>query len=95
MKDVRRVTHSLANLAPLFIVWPGTARASKVMNGFSATSSFPGAIGAIDETHINIPAPHKHPETYVNRKGRHSTQLQVFYHHCYTLTMYDDLFSFI
>lgn len=86
-------------MAPQFIVWPDTARASKVMNGFSATSSFPGVIGAIDGTHINIPAPHKHPETYVNRKGHHSIQLQVFYHtfyfHCYTLTMYDDFFSFI
>lgn len=63
------------------------------------TSSFPCVIGATDGTHINIPAPHKHPETYVNCKGHHSIQLQVFYHtfyyHCYTLTMYDDLFSFI
>jgi len=99
LKAVRRVTHSLSNLAPLFIVCPDTARASIVMNGFSATSSFPGTIGAIDVTHINIPVPHKHPETYVNRKEHHSIQLQVFYHtfydHCYSLPMYDDLFTFI
>lgn len=44
LKAVRRVTHSLVNLVPNFIVWPDTDRASTIMNGFSAISSFPGAI---------------------------------------------------
>jgi len=92
LKAVRRVTHSLANLAPRFIVWPDTDRISIVKNGFSSTSYFPGVIGAIDGTHINIHAPHKHPETYVNRKGHHSIQLQVFYlifyYYCKSLIIY-------
>lgn len=92
LKAVRRVTHSLANLAPYFIVWPDTDRTKVVKNGFSSTSSFPGVIGAIDGTHINIRAPHQDPETYVNRKGHHSIQLQVFYlkfyYYCKSLIIY-------
>ncbi|CAD6222125.1 GSCOCG00013000001-RA-CDS [Cotesia congregata] len=38
---------------------------------------FPKVIGAIDGTHINIPTPRKQPESYVNRKGHHSIQLQA------------------
>lgn len=37
----------------------------------------PGVIGAIDGTHIKITASHEHSDSYVNRKGFHSIQLQV------------------
>lgn len=47
------------------------------MMGFTASSVFPGVIGAINGTHINIKAPHVYPEFYVNRKGHHSIQLQI------------------
>lgn len=41
-------------------------------------SGFPNVIGAIDGTHnYKLPAPRKHPENYVNRKGHYSIQLQV------------------
>ncbi|EFN64056.1 Putative nuclease HARBI1, partial [Camponotus floridanus] len=36
---------------------------------------FSKVIGAIDGTHINIPAPRIYPASYVNRKGHHSIQL--------------------
>ena len=49
LKAVRRVTHSLANLAPHFIIWPDTDRTSVVKNGFSSTNYFPGVIGALME----------------------------------------------
>lgn len=39
---------------------------------------FPKVIGAIDGTHIEIAAPKLHPDAYINRKGYHSIQLQVF-----------------
>lgn len=49
---------------------------------------FPKVIGAIDGTHVKI-APKKNPESYVNRKGYHSIQLQVqknkYIHACATL----------
>lgn len=77
LKCVRRVVNALYILAPAFIVWPDEERAKVIMNGFFATSNFPNVLGAIDGTHVNIPAPHDHPESYVNRKCHHSIQLQV------------------
>lgn len=79
MKCVRRVVNALDTLAPAFIAWPNEERSMVIRNGFFATSNFPNVVGAIDGTHINIPAPHDHPESYVNRKGHHSIQLQVCY----------------
>lgn len=47
------------------------------MRGFAHIGAFPQTIGAIDGTHINIPAPKENPEAYINRKGHHSIQAQV------------------
>lgn len=38
---------------------------------------FPQVIGAIDGTHIKIAAPKLNTQSYINRKGFHSMQLQV------------------
>ncbi|XP_060874001.1 uncharacterized protein LOC132947783 [Metopolophium dirhodum] len=59
-----------------FITWPSEEKAEEIKNGFFSTSTFPNVLGAIDGTHINIPAPRDHQEAYVNRKGHHSIQLQ-------------------
>lgn len=58
--------------------WPTERRAIEVMRGFERASGFPKTIGAIDGTHIRINAPKKNPVDYINRKGFHSIQLQVF-----------------
>lgn len=71
---------ALINLSPMFIKWPNEERAIEISNGFLQISGFPNVIGAIDGTHINIRAPHLDPECYVNRKGHHSVQLQVFHY---------------
>ncbi|XP_039303333.1 putative nuclease HARBI1 [Solenopsis invicta] len=42
-----------------------------------APQPFPGAIGAIDCTFINILAPHIHEEAYVNHHGNHSLNVQA------------------
>lgn len=81
----RRVVKALVDLAPVIIKWPTGERVHEVWEGFRNTSSFPKIIGAIDGSHINIPAPKKNPHCYVNRKGRHSIQIQVclvFYSNC-------------
>lgn len=44
---------------------------------FQEKRDFPGVIGAIDATHIQIQPPHEHPQTYMNRKSYHSIILQV------------------
>ncbi|GAB1867408.1 Putative nuclease HARBI1 [Camponotus japonicus] len=81
LRAVRRVSKAIAKLSPLFITWPKGNRAQEVMMGFSLASAFPEIIGAIDGTHINIKAPHVYPESYVNRKGHHSIQLQAVCDH--------------
>lgn len=73
----RRVIKALYDLVPFFIKWPSHNTAQTIWTGFEVASSFPKVIGAIDGTHINIPAPHNEPASYVNRKGHHSIQLQV------------------
>ncbi|XP_067206929.1 putative nuclease HARBI1 isoform X2 [Linepithema humile] len=89
LKSVRRVINVLIELAPVFISWPNEEKAIEIQNGFFAASGFPKVIGAIDGTHINIPAPHKDPETYVNRKGHHSIHLQAICdHECHFIHCY-------
>ncbi|GAB1860676.1 Putative nuclease HARBI1 [Camponotus japonicus] len=85
----RRVVRALVELAPVIIKWPTNERLNEVWIGFESTSGFPKVIGAIDGTHINIPAPKNNPESYINRKGHHSIQLQAIcdhkcrFIHCY------------
>jgi len=76
---VRRVSIALCELSPQYIVWPTGNKILEIMLGFSNISCFPDTIGTIDGIHINIPAPKKNAEAYVNRKGRHSIQLQVIF----------------
>lgn len=77
INSVRRVAKALCMLSPRLIVWPTENKKQEIICGFSNISGFPDTIGAIDGTHINIPAPTINPEAYVNRKGHHSIQLQV------------------
>jgi len=77
LRCIRRVIVALEMLASVFITWPNEEKAEEIKNGFFSNSTIPNVLGAIDGTHINIPAPHGHQEAYVNRKGHHSIQLQV------------------
>ncbi|KYN21453.1 Putative nuclease HARBI1, partial [Trachymyrmex cornetzi] len=40
---------------------------------------FPKVLGVIDGTHINIPRPKEDANSYINRKGRFSIQLQFIH----------------
>lgn len=71
LRAVRRVTHALFSHCTRFIQWPSDDQAVSIMQGFEATSGFPGVIGAIDGTHIRINAPKENPADYINRKGYH------------------------
>ncbi|XP_050056194.1 putative nuclease HARBI1 [Aphis gossypii] len=89
LKWVRRVVNALDILAPAFIVWPNEERAKVIRNGFIGISNLPNVLSAIEGTHINIPTPHDHPKSYVNRKGHHSIQLQaVCDHQCKLIHCY-------
>jgi len=78
---VRRVSIALCEFSPQYIVWPtgNKIQVQEIVFSFSSISSFPDTIGAIDGTHINIPAPKENAKAYVNRKGCHSIQLQVIF----------------
>ncbi|WAR26772.1 HARB1-like protein, partial [Mya arenaria] len=69
-----------------FIKFPGSVeefrRNAVQMQGIAR---FPKVIGAIDGTHINIASPNQHDEIYVNRKGKHSINVQVVFDAWYNI----------
>lgn len=77
IRTVRRVAKALCELSPRYITWPTENKIEAVVHGFYCTNGFPDTIGAIDGTHVIIPAPYKNPEAYINRKGHYSIHLQV------------------
>ncbi|XP_018372982.1 PREDICTED: putative nuclease HARBI1 [Trachymyrmex cornetzi] len=50
---------------------------NQFQHNMSQTSPFPGAIGAIDCTFINILGPVEHEEAYVNHHGNHTLNVQA------------------
>ncbi|KAL5013286.1 hypothetical protein ScPMuIL_007556 [Solemya velum] len=60
-----------------FIVWPQDREIGEVVDQFSQRNGFPGIVGSLDGTHIQIRRPSDHGQSYVNRKGYHSLQLQA------------------
>lgn len=55
--SMRRVVASLNDLADRFIKWPVGDRLDAVKHRFAKIGSLPDVIGAIDGSHIPIPAP--------------------------------------
>ncbi|XP_076284711.1 uncharacterized protein LOC143211135 [Lasioglossum baleicum] len=76
-RALRRVTFVLHCIAPRFITWPRGQVAVNVMQEFEKSCGFPNVIGAIDGTHIKIRAPSEDANSYINRKGFHSINVQV------------------
>jgi hypothetical protein len=77
---IRKVTQLInIHLLRQWIKFPMTAQEkAAAQNKFAlAAQPFPGAIGAIDCTYINILAPHVHEEAYVNHHGNHSLNVQA------------------
>ncbi|XP_067207746.1 putative nuclease HARBI1 isoform X1 [Linepithema humile] len=85
----RRVCAAIYSLAPQFIKWPNVEEAEYTWMDVQNKHKFPKVIGAIDGTHIHIHKPKKHAESYINRKGYYSIQLQIIcdstlkFIHCY------------
>ncbi|XP_072756876.1 uncharacterized protein [Anoplolepis gracilipes] len=81
LSATRRVITALYDLAPTIIKWPSDDNVNEVWTGFKTISGFPKVIGTIGNIHINIPAPRVQPESYMNRKGHYSVQLQAVCNH--------------
>lgn len=74
---MRRVINALCFHLHTFIKWPSIEEARSTWELIKNRYGFPKVIGAIDGTHIRIVAPKMNPESYINRKGYYSIQLQV------------------
>lgn len=78
-RTIHRVTKAIAQLRQTYVKFPVTAEEiHNKMQGFYDNANFPGAIGAIDCTHIPIQSPGSDDaEIYRNRKGYFSINVQL------------------
>lgn len=79
-RAVLRVVKALCKLRTYFIQGPDKRKCQETADSLEENFGFPGVIGAVDGTHINIAAPKVDHVSYINRKGVHSIQLQVRNH---------------
>lgn len=79
---IKRVAYSLARQSNRFIFFPNNNENIRRSKDAFLRKGFPGVIGLIDCTHIHIKAPALAVERdYVNRKGRHSINVQAIVNH--------------
>lgn len=76
--SIRAVTSGLVRHAREFIQFPMTPDSqNRTKRRFWDKFGFPGVLGAIDCTHVQLRAPPQNAVTYINRKGSHSINVQV------------------
>ncbi|XP_049914850.1 putative nuclease HARBI1 [Epinephelus moara] len=74
---IHAVTSSLVRHANEHIIFPSTPESQlETKQGFLLKCGFPGVLGAIDCTRVQLRAPDTQAITYVNRKGVHSINIQ-------------------
>ncbi|XP_048759899.2 putative nuclease HARBI1 [Ostrea edulis] len=77
-RAVRDVCRGLCWVARQFINMPTGPRMVQVKQEFFAIAGFPNVLGCVDGTFIKLQAPSQNEPDYVNRKGYHSLNVQVF-----------------
>ncbi|CAH1998083.1 unnamed protein product [Acanthoscelides obtectus] len=73
-----------SDLSPHTIKWPTEDEKGIIENHFNM-NGFPNVIRAIDGTHIKIDKPQNDPDSYINRKGYYSVQMQAVCDHTYKI----------
>lgn len=74
---VKRVVRTIYSIRNQFIRWPTNGEAQTTWTNIQRLYGFPKVLGIVDGSHINIARPKKDANSYINRKGRFSMQLQV------------------
>jgi len=73
---IEQLKYFLSNYSPQIIKWPNNEQQRESEMSFGA-NGFPMATEAIDGCHIKIVRPDNDPDSYINRKGYYSIQMQV------------------
>uniref|UniRef100_A0A672MIS7 DDE Tnp4 domain-containing protein n=1 Tax=Sinocyclocheilus grahami TaxID=75366 RepID=A0A672MIS7_SINGR len=68
---------ALGSLINQFVSFPKDDQTGQTKHKFFQMGNMPSTIGAIDCTHVHIQAPSEREWEYVNRKGRHSINIQL------------------
>lgn len=71
-----KIIAALNGMRKNFIKWQNNMETHREEQEFNRRNGFPGIVGTVDGTHIQIKAPSNYPQSYVNRKHFHSLQLQ-------------------
>lgn len=74
---VTAVSLALASLLSQFVSLPKDNHITQTKRKFLLLGKMPSTIGVIDCTHVHIQAPHQRKWEYINRKGRHSINIQL------------------
>ena len=74
---VKFVITFLNRVSSTYIRWPTHEEAWQVEQEFKSVAGFPGVIGAIDGSHIEIKAPNDTQADYQDRRQRHSVNVMA------------------
>ena len=75
---IHAVTSGLVRHAGKYIQFPVTPDSQeRTKQAFWVKCGFPGVLGAIDCTHVQLRTPSENALIYINRKGTHSINIQV------------------
>ena len=80
-RAVAAVTDALSSRANQFISFARCGRSADIKAKFGRMAGMPGVLGAIDCTHVPIRSPSVDEYAYVNRKGRHTINVQGIVNH--------------
>ena len=79
---VANVSRALVARQQEYVKWPRQQQElGSLKTAFYQRGRFPCVIGCVDGTHIRIQAPNKNENSYVNRKGFHSINVQGICNH--------------
>ncbi|XP_051787206.1 putative nuclease HARBI1 [Erpetoichthys calabaricus] len=74
---VKAVSVELASLVNEFVSFPKDDQMAQTKQSFFLLGTMLNTVGVIDCTHVHIQAPQEREWQYVNRKGRHSINVQL------------------